>query len=190
MAARALGLEQIYNRAAADARAAAPVPYFDGVRSVRDRRAHTVVRRRARAPSPDPWPGQGAPRLRAVRGRDQRRLTARNVVGSPVERIVTPRRGVEETVLTFDGDRGRIELPMAIGADRDDDARIIELRLYYSTWPFTGRHANRPPVLPPDPAGHRLARRHAAPQPMLAMRLMAVLRSAGGRRQRPTASNA
>jgi hypothetical protein len=36
-------------------------------------------------------------------------------------------------------------------ADRDEDARIIELRIYYSTWPLTGRHANRPPVLQPDP---------------------------------------
>ena len=29
--------------------------------------------------------------------------------------------------------------------------RINELRIYYSSWPLTGRHANRPPVLQPDP---------------------------------------
>ena len=31
------------------------------------------------------------------------------------------------------------------------DGRIGELRMYYSSWPLTGRHANRPPVLQPDP---------------------------------------
>jgi hypothetical protein len=81
-------------------------------------------------------------------------LVERNAAGGPVERIITPRRGVEETVLTLDGDRGRIELPVAIAADRDDDARIIELRVYCSTWPLTGRHANRPPMLQPDPELH------------------------------------
>jgi SnoaL-like protein len=33
---------------------------------------------------------------------------------------------------------------------RDEDARIIELRVYYSTWPLMGRHASRPPVLQAD----------------------------------------
>jgi SnoaL-like domain len=144
-------LERIYDRAAANARAAAPVPYFDGVRSGE---TEALVQSFA-----------GEPELHhPIRGRVKGRraferfmadtnawLTARNVVGSAVERIITPRRGVEETVLTFDGDQGRIELPMAIAADRDEDARIIELRLYYSTWPFTGRHAKRPPVLQPAP---------------------------------------
>jgi hypothetical protein len=147
-------LERIYDRAAADARAATPVPYFDGVRSGE---TEALIGSFA-----------GEPELHhPIRGRVKGRraferfvadtnawLTARNVVGSPVERIITPRRGVEETVLTFDGDHGRIELPMAIAADRDEDARIIELRLYYSTWPFTGRHANRRPVLQPDPDLH------------------------------------
>ena len=144
-------LEQIFNRAAANARAAAPVPYFAGVRSGE---TDALVRSFA-----------GEPELHhPIRGRVRGRraferfvaetnawLTARNVAGGDVERIITPRRGVEETVLTFDGDHGRVELPIAIAADRDEDARIIELRIYYSTWPFTGRHANRPPVLQPDP---------------------------------------
>ena len=33
----------------------------------------------------------------------------------------------------------------------DPDGRIGELRIYYSSWPLTGRHANRPPLLQPDP---------------------------------------
>jgi hypothetical protein len=77
-------------------------------------------------------------------------LTASNAVGGPIERLITPRRGIEETVLTLDGDHGRVELPIAIAADRDEDARIVELRLYYGAWPLTGRHANRPPLLQPD----------------------------------------
>jgi hypothetical protein len=81
-------------------------------------------------------------------------LTERNGAGGRVERIITPWRGVEETVLTLDGEGGRIEVPVAIAADRDDDGRIIELRVYYSTWPLTGRHANRPPLLQPDPELH------------------------------------
>ncbi|HEX6621291.1 MAG TPA: nuclear transport factor 2 family protein, partial [Solirubrobacteraceae bacterium] len=46
---------------------------------------------------------------------------------------------------------GRIGLPVALAADHDEDERIIELRLYFSSWPLTGRHANRPPLLQPDP---------------------------------------
>jgi SnoaL-like domain len=142
-------LERILSETAA--RAAAPVPYFAGVRSGE---TDALVRSFA-----------GEPELHhPIRGRVKGRraferfitdtnawLVARNIVGSPVERIITPRRGIEETVMTLDGDHGRIELPVAIVADRDEDARIIELRIYYSTWPLTGRHANRPPVLQPDP---------------------------------------
>jgi hypothetical protein len=144
-------LEQIRERDEADARATGPVAYFDGVKTGE---TEALVRSFA-----------GEPELHhPVRGRVTGRraferfiadtnawLTTRNVVSGPVGRIITPRRGIEETVLTFDGDQGRIELPIAIAADRDEDARIVELRIYYSTWPFTGRHANRPPVLQPDP---------------------------------------
>ena len=43
------------------------------------------------------------------------------------------------------------DLPVAIVADRRSDGWIEEVRIYYSSWPLTGRHANRPPVLQPDP---------------------------------------
>ena len=39
----------------------------------------------------------------------------------------------------------------AIVADRRPDGRIDELRIYFSSWPLTGRHAHRPPLLQPDP---------------------------------------
>jgi SnoaL-like domain len=144
-------LERIFNRAAADARAAAPVPYFAGVQSGE---TEALVGSFA-----------GEPELHhPVRGRVKGRrafeqfvrdtnawLRAHNAVGGRVERIITPRRGIEETVMTLDGHDGRVDLMVGIVADRDADARIVELRVYYSTWALTGRHANRPPVLQPDP---------------------------------------
>jgi SnoaL-like domain len=60
-------------------------------------------------------------------------------------------RGCGEVVLHLDGDSGRVDLPVAVVADRQSDGRIDELRMYYSSWPVTGRHANRPPLLQPDP---------------------------------------
>jgi hypothetical protein len=59
--------------------------------------------------------------------------------------LITDPRGVEEVVLHLDSDGGRIALPLALAADHDEDGRIIELRLCFSTRPLTGRHANRPP---------------------------------------------
>lgn len=81
-------------------------------------------------------------------------LAERNVIVEDVNFILTGGRGVEEVVLHLDGDDGRIELPVALAADRDEDARIIELRVYFSTWPLTGAHLIRPPLLQPDPDLH------------------------------------
>jgi SnoaL-like domain len=82
-------------------------------------------------------------------------LSERNVTVEDVNFIITPRRGVEEVVLHVDGDDGRIALPLALAADRTEDRRIIELRIYFSTWPLTGDHAVRPPLLQPDPDLHQ-----------------------------------
>jgi hypothetical protein len=78
-------------------------------------------------------------------------LAERNVDVEHVNFVTTDPRRVEEVVLHLDGDGGRIGLPFAIACDHDEEnERIIELRLYFSTWPLTGRHANRPPLLQPD----------------------------------------
>jgi hypothetical protein len=53
--------------------------------------------------------------------------------------------------LHLDGEEGRVALPLAIVADRESDGRIDELRIYSSRWPLTDRHANRPPLVQPDP---------------------------------------
>ena len=142
-------LERI--RSQADARAAAPVPYFDGITSGE---TDALVGSFA-----------GEPELHhPVRGRVRGRraferfvteinawLTERNAAFSSVERIVTPRRTIEETVMTLDGDNGRVEVPVAVAADRDDDERISELRVYWSMWPLTSEHHHRAPLLEPDP---------------------------------------
>jgi hypothetical protein len=141
-------------RDAADARVAEPVPYFDGVRSgeidalvgsfAGEPELHHPVRGRVR--------GRHAferfvPEINAW-------LSERNAVFSPVERIITGRRGIEETVMTLDGETGRVEVPVAVAADRADDGRIIELRIYWSMWPLTGEHHHRAPLLESDPDLH------------------------------------
>jgi SnoaL-like domain len=68
--------------------------------------------------------------------------------------IRTERRGVGEVVLHLGGKDGRVDLPVAVAVDRRPDRRIEELRVYYSSWPLTGRHTNRPPVLQPNPELH------------------------------------
>jgi hypothetical protein len=65
--------------------------------------------------------------------------------------ILTSHRGVGEAVLHLDGETGPIDLPVAIASDRRPDGRIDEIRVYYSSWPLTGRHATRPPLLHSDP---------------------------------------
>jgi hypothetical protein len=65
--------------------------------------------------------------------------------------IRTGRRSVGEGILHLDGGAAPVDLPVAIVTDRRPNGRIEEIRMYYSSWPLSGRHANRPPVLQPDP---------------------------------------
>jgi hypothetical protein len=62
--------------------------------------------------------------------------------------LTTERRSIGEAVLHLGGTDGP-DLPVAIVADRRSDGWIEEVRIYYSSWPLTGRHAIRPPVLQP-----------------------------------------
>ena len=132
-------------------RAATPVPYFEGLRS-----GETDALVRSFAGEPEVHhPVRGRVKGRRAFARfvveTNAWLTDRNAAIEPVDRVITPRRGVEEVILSLDGEGGRIELPVAVAADRDEDGRIIELRVYYSIWPLIGSHANRPPLLQPDP---------------------------------------
>jgi SnoaL-like domain len=78
-------------------------------------------------------------------------LSRRNVSVEEVEHVATERRGFEEVILHLDGETGRIDLPVAIVADRRSDRRIDEVRVYFSVRALTGRHVNRPPLLQLDP---------------------------------------
>jgi hypothetical protein len=78
-------------------------------------------------------------------------LDAHNVFVEDVLRVITDHRGFEEVVVHLDGPGGRVAVPVAIVADHQSDGRLDELRMYFSTWPTTGRHATRPPLLQPDP---------------------------------------
>jgi SnoaL-like domain len=97
-------------------------------------------------------------RVRGVRafesyvGRTIEWITGRHGTVENVELLVTPRRSVEEVIVHLDGDDGnRIDVPIAIAEDRGEDGRLQEMRVYYSTWSLTARHAIRPPMLQPDP---------------------------------------
>lgn len=76
-------------------------------------------------------------------------LEGREASIEDVDHIINPSNGVEEVVLHLRGDGGSVDLPVAIAADKSGD-RLVELRVYYSTWPLTGGHSNRPPVLQPS----------------------------------------
>ena len=73
-----------------------------------------------------------------------------NVSVENVEYVVAGRRGFAEVVLHLDGETAPVDLPVAVVSEKQSDGRILELRIYYSSWPLTGRHVNRPPLLQPD----------------------------------------
>src|SRR5205823_5419793 len=78
-------------------------------------------------------------------------LTQNNVSVEHVAHAHLERHGFEEVVLHLDGRNGPIALPVAITGDLRPDGRIEEVRIYFSSWPLAARHANRPPLLQPDP---------------------------------------
>ena len=78
-------------------------------------------------------------------------LAERSAAAEDVDFVLTPGCGVEELILHLDTDNGRIELPVAVVSDHDERGRIVEQRVYFSSWPLTGGHAIRPPVLQPRP---------------------------------------
>jgi ketosteroid isomerase-like protein len=127
------------------------VPFFDGllagefdalVRSFAGEPAlHHPVRGRIR----------GARAFEAYVTETNAWLHQRNVSIENVEYAVAGRRGFAEVVLHLDGGTAPADLPVAVVSEKQSDGRIIELRIYYSGWPLTGRHTNRPPLLQPDP---------------------------------------
>jgi hypothetical protein len=127
------------------------VPFFDGLLAGE---TDALVESFAGEPELyDPVRGRvrGTRAFRAFVAEMRAWLTERNAVVEDVDHVVLDAHGFEEVVLHLDGGAGRVDLPFAIVADRPSDGRIAELRIYYSRRPLTGRRANRPPLLQPDP---------------------------------------
>jgi hypothetical protein len=72
-------------------------------------------------------------------------LSERAAAIEDVQYISARPHSAGEANLRLGGRSGRVDLPVAIVADRQPDGRISELRMYYSSWPLTGHHAVRPP---------------------------------------------
>jgi SnoaL-like protein len=78
-------------------------------------------------------------------------LEERSGTVEDVNVILTPRGGAEEVLIHLDSGEGRVDLPVAVAGEHDENNRFAELRVYYSTAPLIGSHAVRAPVLQPDP---------------------------------------
>lgn len=78
-------------------------------------------------------------------------LTRHHAAVEAVAHVIPAGHGFEEVVLHLELDSGRVDLPVAVVADRRADGRIEELRIYSSTMPLTGRRLTRAPLLPRDP---------------------------------------
>ena len=76
-------------------------------------------------------------------------LTEHNAHSDAVHDVVTPGRAIHELLLHLTIDNQERELPVMLVADLADD-RIRDLRVYHSTWPITGSHILRPPIMQYD----------------------------------------
>jgi SnoaL-like domain len=128
------------------------VPFFDGVMTGEldalvgsfggEPELHHPVRGRIR----------GTRAFKAFARETRAQLTRRNVRIEDLAHVIRGgHRACGEVVLHLDREEGHVDLPVATVADRADDGPINELRMYFSSWPLSGRHANRTPVLQPDP---------------------------------------
>jgi len=132
------------------------VPYYEGI--LADEPDALVRSFAARQPVlDDPRVGyvEGTRELRAFATGTAEWLRERDAVVENVALTRTPARTVEEVVLNLLADDGRrVELPVAVVSDRNPDRTLKVIRVYHSTWPLTGEHRVRPPLLPADPALH------------------------------------
>ena len=132
------------------------VPYYEGIMA--DEPEALVRSFAARQPVlDDPRVGyvEGARELRAFASGTAEWLRERDAVVQNVALTRIPTRTVEEVVLNLLADDGeRVELPVAVVSDRNPDRTVKVIRVYHSTWPLTGEHRVRPPLLPADPNLH------------------------------------
>jgi hypothetical protein len=86
-------------------------------------------------------------------------LERHNARVDSVHTLQTPDRVVHELVLHLTIDDNDTELPVMLVADVEDE-EIRDLRVYHSTWPVSGSHMIRRPIMhyslsdrPPEPVG-------------------------------------
>ena len=95
---------------------------------------------------------EGARALRALASGTADWLRERDAVVENVALTRTRTRTVEEVVLHLLSEgEARVELPVAVVADRNPDRTLKTIRVYHSLWPLTGGHRVREPLLPRDP---------------------------------------
>src|SRR4051794_29046443 len=77
-------------------------------------------------------------------------LAQHDVTVEDLGHVILEEHGFEEVVLHLQAETGPVDLPVAVVADHAA-GRLTELRVYSSSWPLTGRHVVRPPLLQSDP---------------------------------------
>lgn len=96
---------------------------------------------------PDAGRVQGADRLAEFVRESAQWYAQTGATTETIRTTAAGSRGVTEQVLRWDG----TELPMAVVGDLVDDGRLSAVRIYHSTWPLTGGHQVRRPLLAGDP---------------------------------------
>ena len=140
------------------------VPYFDGLMAGEP---DALVESFAGEPElHDPVRGRirGSAAFEAFVTETERGSSSATPRSSDVEHVIArasaaSRRSCSTSTATAAGSSFRSRSSPTIGAD----GRIDELRVYFSNWPLTGRHANRPPLLQPDPDAAPVGRRRRVP---------------------------
>src|SRR5919112_2413227 len=132
------------------------VPYFEGILANEpDALVRSFAARQPVLDDPRVGHVEGTRELRAFASGTADWLRERDAVVENVALTRTPARTVEEVALNLlTDDGGRVELPVAIVSDRNPDRTVKVIRVYHSTWPLTGEHRVRPPLLAADPNLH------------------------------------
>src|SRR5919106_98278 len=132
------------------------VPYYEGILAGEpDALVSSFAARQPVLDDPRVGYVEGIRELRAFASGTAEWLRERDAVVENVVLTRTSTRTVEEVVLNLLTDDGRrVELPVAVVSDRNPDRTLKVIRVYHSTWPLTGEHRLRPPLLPADPNLH------------------------------------
>ncbi len=142
-------------RAEGEARGNDAIAYYEGILAGQPDAIVSSFAGQPRVNDPRVGHVEGVRELRAFVSGTAEWLRERDAVVENLALTRTESRTVEEVVLHLLGDEGgRVELPVAIVADRNPDRTLKAIRVYHSMWPLTDEHAVRPALLPEDPRLH------------------------------------